>query len=87
MAITKMMDLSTAHMPSGDPEFGEMRYTENEYGYIVFVHDGYKSEPPPFGPAPGWLRPILDKAVKHGCLVIIFDADAEEDDEFQKWEW
>lgn len=84
MAITKMMDLSTAHMPSGDPEFGEIRHTEHEYGYTVFVNDAYKSDP---NIAPEWLRPILDKAVKHGCLVIIFDADAEEDDEFQKWEW
>ena len=66
-----MLDLSTAHLPGPNPDFGKLRNTETEYGFVVFVSpDADKDE------VPEWLEPIHADAVKHRAMLINFDNDA-----------
>lgn len=81
--IRKCLDLSTAHMPRSSPTFGEARFVEHEYGYVVYVC-GEKGEIPP---VPGWLVGIMGYAVQQDCLLINFDGDADIDSRFNTWDW
>jgi len=37
MPIEKVLDLTTAHMPSNDPGFGTIRVAPHEHGWVLFV--------------------------------------------------
>lgn len=79
--IRRMLDLSTSHMPSGYPDWGDVRVSEHDYGWIVFVDPEHLDE------APRWLRPILDLAVAHDCILIDFDSDGPVFEPLKCWEW
>ncbi len=76
--IEKVFTLSTAHMPSTSPDFGDLRMVEHEYGFILFCSARV---------GPAWLSPILRAAGKSGCALILFDRDADEVTEFETWDW
>ena len=86
MSIRNMLDLSTAHMPGPKPYFTNLRVVEHEYGFVVFVADGWLKTGDALGPA-RWLVPIMEKAVKHDCMVIVFDRDAGTDDDLKTYDW
>ena len=83
--IRKMMELSTAHMPSSAPDWGKLtadEVLENDVGFVVFVTD------PSYGHCPPWLQPIMQKADDDGCVLILFDRDADpQEDLFPLFEW
>jgi hypothetical protein len=82
--VQNMLDLSTAHMPSEVPDFGEgHRIEEHDYGFIVFVAGA-----PPFSECAEWLQPIMVYAHEAECVLINFDRDANAYEElFQTWDW
>lgn len=80
--IHPMLDLSTAHMPGQNADFGDVRWEEHQYGWIVFV-----SPETEISQAASWLRPILRYAKKHKCYLINFDVDAEELSAFKRYSW
>jgi hypothetical protein len=84
----KTLDLSTAHMPSASPPWGDVRAVSHECGWVVFVPgvDGTPSDEQLAG-EPDWLRPILKVAREEKALLIDFDRDAEACDDLPKWEW
>ena len=81
--IRPCLDLSTAHMPSTSPNFGQARHVGTGYGYVVWV-TGEKGKIPP---VPGWLVEIMAYAIQQDCLLVNFDRDAESTDLFRTWEW
>lgn len=82
--IRMMIDLSTAHMPGATPNFGDLRTIEHIYGWVVFVSP---RDPGKGNVVPEWLEPILSLACDAGCVLINFDADAEEHRRFETFEW
>lgn len=80
-----MLELSTAHMPSSDPDWGKLTYDEVltfDAGYVVLV-----TNPDP-DRCPDWLLPIMQKADDEGCVLILFDRDADpQEDLFPLFEW
>lgn len=79
--ICNMLDLSNAHIPSPTcTDFGSLRFAENEYGWVVWVSPNEED-------VPDWFQPIHDYAVKHSCVIINFDVDAEVMSDFQTWDW
>jgi hypothetical protein len=73
--LAKMLDLSTGHVPDGvddkEPFLKELRFLENEMGWVVWVLPGAEN-------LPEWFKPIHDLAVLHDCILINFDRDADE---------
>ena len=82
--IRNMLDLSTAHMPSEEPDFGGHRVTKHEYGFIVFVPG---SDVLWDRGTPQWLHPCMKRAQEEGCILINFDRDAGIVDGLPCWEW
>ena len=76
--IQRYLDLSTAHIPSSEPDWGEVDALRYEYGWIVFAH---------VGDEPIWLSPVLELALRMGCTLVKFDCDGPERDDLEKWEW
>jgi hypothetical protein len=87
-AVHKMLDVSTAHMPSTSPDWGSVRAVQHETGWVAFVPgvDGTPSEAQISG-EPAWLRELLEYAREEECLVINFDQDSGTYDHLPKWEW
>jgi hypothetical protein len=79
--IEKLLALSTEHMPSGSPDFGELRTIKHGYGYIIFVSEPQEND------IPEWLAPIIMLAYAQNCTLILFDRDANQDPDFQSWDW
>lgn len=77
--IEKMIALSTAHMPSTSPEWGDLRVVKHEYGFVVFVDEGADT--------PEWARPIMEWALAMEATVVLFDGGAAQVARFQKWSW
>ena len=93
------LDLSTAHAPCSEPDFGKVRYVESreewpnphapevtmkeEYGWVVWVQEPDEEG----GGIPEWLLPIMRVAHTEGHILINFDRDADECPDFQTWEW
>ena len=84
--VQLMLDLSTAHMPGEDQDFGGLRTTCHEYGVVVFVSPATEEEDRDHR-VPEWIRPIHREAVERGCMLINFDRDAETVDRFKTWSW
>ena len=77
LEIEKTLVLSTAHMPESHPDFGELRASPHEYGYIVFLLSSHPS-PEASGNlerAPDWIKPAILLADNNGCNYINFDRD------------
>ncbi len=92
MDITKkMLDLSTAHMPSSEPDFGTVRVSQHDTGFIVFVTELSHPEIPswmsPIIEIPHWLNPIIEYANAQECILINFDRDADVEDMFKTFDW
>ena len=83
--VEKVLVLSTAHMPSSLPDFGEIRHVEHDFGFIVFVC--LDDEEREMKLAPEWLRPLIKIANGQQCNYINFDADAPVDGNLNVWEW
>lgn len=71
--------LSTGHMPKSQPDFGGLRTTEHEYGWVVWLSDAAE--------VPEWIQPALNYARISSCSMVIFDRDAPEADHLQLWDW
>ena len=84
--VYRMLDLSTAHTPSEDPDFGKLRHVQTEYGWVVYVSpDADKAEDDEF---PEWLTTIHAAAVKQHAMIINFDHDAGAyPDVFTMYDW
>ena len=83
--IRTMIDLSTNHVPSPNPDWGDVRVVEHDYGWIVFVFD--LSEDDIQSCVPEWLVPIWREAVKAECMLINFDRDSDTRPSFRVWYW
>jgi len=82
MSIVNALELSTAHLPDSDPDFGSCLVSDTRYGFIVFpIHTEY------IGSLPDWIQPIIRFAFDNGCSLIHFDRDAEEDSQFKTYDW
>lgn len=79
MMIEKTLTLSTAHQPSAEPDFGDLRCADHEYGAVLFVAEG--------ADVPEWLQPIHTCAVATGCTLILFDRDAPVEEAFTTYDW
>lgn len=79
------LDLSTAHVPGPNPDWGTLRAVSHEYGWVLFC-DGEALFLREDG-IPVWLRPIAVAAREARCLVVVFDQDAPECDAFNTYEW
>ena len=81
--IRTVLDISTIHMPSASPDWGNLtsdQVLEYDRGFVVFVLD-------PDG-CPEWLRPIMRWADDKGCLMICFDGDGDpQEDIFPAYNW
>ena len=85
--VQHMLDLSTAHMPETHPDFGGLRVTHHEYGFVVFVSPDEEEGDHESAQVPEWLQPIHKEAVALGCILVNFDRDAEQVERFQTWSW
>ena len=81
-----VLDLSTAHMPGPEPEWGSLRVAVHEYGAVVFVHGSGEEWTDTEG-EPKWIRPAMALARKHDCLLVNFDRDGEVCEDLPTWEW
>jgi len=81
--VERVLVLSTAHMPSDAPDFGDIWFNEHESGYIVFVVDHRDAE----AGWPEWFYPILGLANEQECSLINFDQDAEVLDSLKTYDW
>jgi hypothetical protein len=78
--IEKVLSLSTAHMPSTNPDFSGLRYVKHKTGYIAFVAE--------YPVVPDWLTPVISLAYRNNCTLILFDRDiAEDEDLLPVWDW
>lgn len=84
MAVKKMLDLWMGHCPGPDIDFGDVRYANHEHGWVVFVNPAMLEHARSF---PDWLRPIMKKAIELDCILINFDTDAEQLEEFEVFDW
>lgn len=84
--------LSTCHMPEANPDFGELcaALTPWTYGYVVFAEWDDDDEPedrPYFTGTSKWMEAVHDLAKELKCKYIVFDQNAAEFDELERWEW
>lgn len=85
--LKTMVDLSTAHVPEPNPDFGDLRAQPHKYGWIVFVHGAEAGDDGANDGVPVWLLPIVEYAQAHGAFLVNFDQDGTRCDMFQTWEW
>ncbi len=78
--LQSFLDLSTAHMPDNDPDWGEVRVAEHQWGFVLFIA-------PDIEGVPGWLKETFDFAISLGCSMINFDADADVIERLPSWDW
>lgn len=74
-----ILSLSTCHMPSTNPNFGDIRHIAIDEGYIVWPCESSN--------CPDWIKPIIGLAKKTQSVLVLFDCDAKKSDEFKSWEW
>tara|TARA_R100001594_G_scaffold82129_1_gene116594 strand:- start:311 stop:580 length:270 start_codon:yes stop_codon:yes gene_type:complete len=81
--IETIMTLSTEHMPNCSPDFGGFRALRHEHGFVVFC---FELEGMEDLDVPVWLKPIMKEANTKGCVLVLFDGDADRAD-FTVYEW
>ena len=79
--VKRILDLSTAHAPSNEPDFGDIRWESHQYGWIVFVSEH------PLSGVEDWFEPILKEAIRLDCMMVLFDRDAPVCDGLPTYEW
>ncbi len=84
MSIEKILDLSTVHMSSSNPEFGDIRAQAHDYGFIVWVRDVSGDDDEKLA---DWFLPILKEAQRCECTLILFDQDAEIHEGLPTFDW
>ena len=72
--IERVLHISTAHMPSSTPSFGEYSRYVTPYGYMVMVSE--PDESASIENSPEWIDSIIRLAHREGCIMVIIDADA-----------
>jgi len=72
--IEKVLHISTAHMPSSTPNFGDYSKYVTPYGYMVLVSE--PDESASIEDSPEWIDSIMRLAHREGCIIAILDADA-----------
>lgn len=80
MGLRSMLDLSTSHLPSGEPDFGDMRSVAHKHGFVVFI-DAHAPD------VPEWFRPLYNVARKVDCLLVSFDSAGPVDATFPTYDW
>jgi hypothetical protein len=78
--LRNYLDLSTAHMPDNDPDWGEVRVAEHEWGFVAFIA-------PDLEGVPEWLKETFDFAIALKCGIINFDSDADIIERLPTWDW
>ncbi len=79
--IEKMLVLSTKHIASSVPDFGLIRHSSHDYGWICFIHSESRQQ------SPDWMRKIVKHALKKKCNLIMFDRDADTSSRFKEYDW
>lgn len=102
MALEKMLDLSTGYIKESTNDLLEsvalegkdrltFRFTPHQHGFIVFVTDPEELTEADFITEDGVdyseLLPIMKYAHQQGCMLINFDADGDDSEGFQRFEW
>jgi hypothetical protein len=72
--IQNMLDLSTAHMPGPNPDWGGARAESHAFGWILFLSD---RDDEAHLPCPEWLKPIVLYALDNDCILVNFDQDGD----------
>lgn len=80
----RTLNISTAHMPSSEPNFGTHSAYSFLYGYFMYVCfdpcEDHSNEP-------GWITKVLSYAHKNSFDMIVFDADASVDIALPTFDW
>lgn len=84
--IRNALCLSTAHYPNPEPEFGNIRVCQTEFGSIVFPCADGEGEIA-VNEFPEWIIPILKFAIENECVMIEFDRDNEVMNQFLSYDW
>lgn len=80
--VGRVLELSTAHMPSESPDWGDLRAVEvPAYGWVIWVAE------PQYVDGPAWAKPVLKLARDLGCYMVSFDCDADEMGGLPRWDW
>jgi hypothetical protein len=69
-----MLDLSTAHVPGPEPDWGAARAEEHTFGWVLFLTESVEEA---HLPCPEWLKPIVAFALANECVLINFDQDGD----------
>ena len=77
--IKRILELSNIHIPGADPDWGDLKVKDHEYGWVVWVYD------PDDSLSPDWMKPIMKLAYQKNCSLILFDCDAEEWEDTDVW--
>lgn len=83
--VQTMLDLSTAHMPEADPDWGDERVLPHDYGFILFVRGDPDDDD--IESLPEWLKPIYELAIRAGAMLVNFDQDGGRYTCLPSWEW
>ena len=67
-------------------DFGDLRVTEHEYGWIIFV-PGLGAGELEDTDIPEWARPLVSYAVATDCLLINFDQAGDRFDGWTVYDW
>ena len=68
--FSKILDVSTAHLPGPEPDFGKLRTVEHEHGWIVFVMSDFSGREIK-EIVPDWLHKMYAEAVVNDCVLIL----------------
>ena len=82
--VDEVAVLSTAHMPSTYPDFGDLHFDEYDEGFFVYVStpDGLAG----FN-VPAWISPIVTACHDHNIRRLQFDSAGARSTHFTTYEW
>lgn len=81
-AVRKYLELSTAHMPGPDHQFGPLRSSPTEYGFVVWMMESVDIDELPL-----WFVQIYSFASLNDCSLIEFDRDNDTVDLLPQYDW
>lgn len=98
MFVRSYGTIATSHMPSADPDFGDVAHERTEAGYLLHVepvawwNEGDPAEPDPFEGVPvpvqpEWLLPILQLACSLDLSIVFFDCDGSPVEGLPVYRW
>lgn len=77
--MSNSLHLHTSHMPSEDPEFGDVIAQYHENGWLVYVDENSKVN--------DWLEPIMKTAIEQDKIFINFDSKQKVNNKFKTFTW